>query len=154
MKQLLFLAVFSIMQIPTFAASPTVVTKQQKSCDLKVGDTYAGGIIFYIDSTSNCHGLVCAPYDQSKDANWADAVTLSKSLGLGGYSDWRLPSMNELKQMYVKLLRHSLGNFANGYYWSSDESRQYYAWDVNFATGIQYCSGKQSPGYVRVVRAF
>jgi hypothetical protein len=153
MKHFLFLAVLSIMQISAFATSPIVASIESKDCSMKIGDTYAGGIVFYMDSAS-CHGLVCAPYDQSKDADWAGAGVLSKSLGIGGYSDWRLPSMSELKDMYNNLHHAGLGNFAKGYYWSSDESRQYYAWNVNFTTGIQYCSGKKSPGYVRVVRAF
>jgi len=54
--------------------------------------------------------------------------------------------MYELKDMYKNLHRAGLGNFAKGYYWSSDEVPPIYAWDVNFTTGIQYCSGKQSPG--------
>ncbi|MFT5216400.1 MAG: hypothetical protein ACI83H_001522, partial [Glaciecola sp.] len=33
-------------------------------CDLSIGDTYQGGIIFYLDA-SGCHGLIAASSDQS-----------------------------------------------------------------------------------------
>ena len=34
-----------------------------------IGDSYAGGIIFYVDSTF-LHGLICAENDQSENAPW------------------------------------------------------------------------------------
>lgn len=37
-----------------------------EGCDLAIGDTYQGGIIFYLDETG-CHGLMCAPSDQSSN---------------------------------------------------------------------------------------
>ena len=36
---------------------------------LSIGQTYAGGIIFYLDETKK-HGLVCAPTDQSTALPW------------------------------------------------------------------------------------
>ena len=38
---------------------------------LSIGDTYAGGIVFYLQPGSDCtyHGIVCAPYDQNS-APW------------------------------------------------------------------------------------
>jgi len=38
-------------------------------CGLSIGDTYQGGIIFYLDA-SGCHGLVAAPTDQSTGTQW------------------------------------------------------------------------------------
>jgi hypothetical protein len=38
-------------------------------CGLSIGDTYQGGIIFYIDA-SGCHGLIAAPTDQSTGIQW------------------------------------------------------------------------------------
>jgi hypothetical protein len=38
-------------------------------CGLSIGDTYQGGIIFYLDA-SGCHGLISAPTDQSTGIQW------------------------------------------------------------------------------------
>ena len=39
------------------------------TCGLSIGDTYQGGIIFYLDA-SGCHGLISAPSDQSAAIQW------------------------------------------------------------------------------------
>ena len=39
------------------------------TCGLSIGDTYQGGIIFYLDA-SGCHGLISAPSDQSSGIPW------------------------------------------------------------------------------------
>src|SRR5579863_3529104 len=95
----------------------------QQSFKLKIGDTYAGGIVFYLDTTGGgCQGLVCAPHDQSDGIRWDEAVALCKSLRIGGYSDWRLPSKDELMQMHTNLHKAGLGGFASAVYWSSVEA--------------------------------
>jgi hypothetical protein len=49
-------------------ASPYVVSATQP-CGLAIGQTYQGGIIFYLDP-SGCHGLISAPTNQSTAATW------------------------------------------------------------------------------------
>lgn len=51
----------------------------------QIGNTYAGGIIFYLDSTGE-HGLVCAPSDQATNAIWYNGtytVTGATASGVG-----------------------------------------------------------------------
>lgn len=59
--------------------------------------------------------------------DWRDAVSSSNSMILSGYSDWRLPNINELRTLYNygyageiwEYLDDYFTNVAVGYYWSS-----------------------------------
>ena len=73
-------------------------------------------------------------------------------LVLNGYSDWYLPSKDELNQLYIN--RVAIGGFMTSYnYWSSSESANA-AWYQNFSNGSQTLSYKDLPSYVRAVRTF
>ena len=48
--------------------SPYVISVASP-CGLSIGQTYKGGIIFYLDHTG-CHGLIAAPSDQSTSSQW------------------------------------------------------------------------------------
>jgi hypothetical protein len=81
------------------------------------------------------------------------AVRLCGDLVLGGYSDWYLPSRDELNQLYIN--RVAIGGFANNYYWSSSEDRSDHAWVQDFRDGGQGYYLKDFNGFpVRAVRAF
>jgi hypothetical protein len=98
----------------------------------------------------NC-GAVCAS---------CNAAELCLDLGLGGYSDWYLPSKHELNLMYLNIGQGNVlglgnvGGFANYFYWSSTEYDNNYAWDRNFNFGFPGSSNKASSDYVRAIRAF
>jgi len=72
----------------------------------------------------------------------------------GGYADWFLPSMDELKHMYQNLKRNNLGGFSGDYYWSSSENYAYYAWPQYFDGGSQDGYRRYLGSRVRPVRAF
>jgi hypothetical protein len=80
------------------------------------------------------------------------AAWLCNDLTEGGYSDWYLPSKNELNKLYLNQV--VIGSFAGDRYWSSSEGDAYYAWDQDFSDGYQYLSNKSSHLRVRAVRAF
>jgi hypothetical protein len=160
---------------------------------LAIGDTYQGGIVFYMDGSGG--GLIAAPTDQSPGAGWGCYMTLISgadgtaigtgtqntidiinanctsfngspaadicaNLTLGGYSDWFLPSKDELNEMYLNIGNGNalglgnLGGFATSYYWSSSEINNYNAWSQYFGNGYQYYVGKNVTRNVRAVRAF
>jgi hypothetical protein len=73
-------------------------------------------------------------------------------LELNGYSDWYLPSKDELNWFYFNKV--AVGGFADGGYWSSTEGSSNYSWVQFFNSGDQDGGSKSSPGYVRAVRAF
>jgi len=160
----------------------------------KIGSSYAGGIIFYIDSTGK-HGLVCANADQSTAAVWdancynvntgynptttgatgtaigtgatnttqiiavlgsnGVAASLCRNYRGGGYTDWFLPSKDELNELYKTSA--VVGGLATYLYWSSSEIAGGFtvAWLQSFINGFQGNNySKNGAYYVRAVRAF
>ena len=81
------------------------------------------------------------------------AARICDDLVLNGYSDWYLPSIDELEQLYLNLHVNGIAGF-NTYYWSSTEDDAYSAWIFSFASGDAYYDYKNYTGYVRAVRAF
>ena len=77
---------------------------------------------------------------------------------INGYSDWYIPSRDELKEMYNTIGKGgpegNIGGFVNDLYWSSSENDNNYAWDVHFGDGDAYLDYKYVAGWVRVIRAF
>jgi hypothetical protein len=75
-----------------------------------------------------------------------------------GYTDWHLPSKDELIEMYNTIGNGSpegnIGGFENNWYWSSSEYSSYDAWYVSFNNGNSFIYGKGDAGRVRVIRAF
>jgi hypothetical protein len=75
----------------------------------------------------------------------------------GGFTDWYLPSLYELNQLYFQ--RDVVGGFNSGFvttYWSSSESNSSSAWGIDFsAPGPNQSSiGKYNSIAVRAIRAF
>jgi hypothetical protein len=81
------------------------------------------------------------------------AARICNDLELNGYTDWYLPSKDELNKLYIN--RAAIGGFAANYYWSSSESSSSGAWLQIFTNGVQYPTTKDSYYLrVRAVRAF
>ena len=88
------------------------------------------------------------------------AADICANLTLNGYSDWFLPSKDELNLMYENIGQGNalglgnVGGFANSNYWSSTEYGYYVSWFQIFNNGNQNNSNKNNTFYVRAVRAF
>ena len=81
------------------------------------------------------------------------AARICGDLTQSGYSDWYLPSKDELNALYTN--KAYIGGFADYAYWSSSEyhiaSAAYY---TDFTNGYSDALPKNSPLYVRAVRSF
>lgn len=88
------------------------------------------------------------------------AAQASLNAEINGYTDWYLPSRDELYQMYLSIgqgglnANNNIGGFINDIYWSSSETINYYAWNVDFVYGYTNYYDKYYTYRVRVIRAF
>ncbi|MCX6249380.1 MAG: DUF1566 domain-containing protein [Bacteroidetes bacterium] len=152
------------------------------SSSFYIGQSYGGGIIFYVDGTGR-RGLIADTNDLSTGAPWGCfgvstgatgtdigtgqanttaiinvcstygiAARICDDLVLNGYDDWFLPSKDELNQLYSQ--KNVIGGFATNYYWSSSEDDANAAWFQHFYDGYQYYDRKDYTYCVRAVRAF
>ncbi len=161
----------------------TSTTSTAQTVSFVIGQSYGGGIIFYLDGTGQ-HGLIAATSDQSIGAQWGcsgtaiggtfSAIAMGQTnttaivngcnqagiaaricddLVLNGYSDWFLPSLDELNQMCLQ--KAAIGGFEiYGTYQSSSEHNDIYVWVKSFYQCMQFYNGKNSTYWVRAVRAF
>ncbi len=88
------------------------------------------------------------------------AAKICDDLELGGYSDWFLPSKDELNLMYQNIgpgatgANENIGNFAQLQYWSSTEVDDSKAWFQHFGVNVQNETIKFGNFRVRAIRSF
>jgi len=159
---------------------------------VSLGQNHAGGIVFYIDQTGQhglvCHSIDVgsAPWGllgtdvlgtQTNigsgsintgiitlfGVNYPSiAAFVCDTLQVNGYSDWFLPSRDELHLVYNNIHFWGLGSFQNTWYWSSSQWNINEAWSINFNDGYvgshphQWVGGLQKNLTNRIiaVRAF
>ena len=91
----------------------------------------------------------------SKHGEKDSAAQLCLNLKVGKFSDWFLPSQDELDQMWGNLSQYGLGGFSDDYYWtSSQHDFTDSAWIQYFVSGNPDINYKNEPSRVRAVRAF
>jgi hypothetical protein len=92
---------------------------------------------------------------QSGHTNSAAKVCDDYAVTVGSttYTDWFLPSKDELDKLYIN--RAAIGGFGDYFdYWSSSENGANDAWKQGFYNGLQGISSKSLPIGIRAVRAF
>lgn len=80
------------------------------------------------------------------------AARICGDLVLSGYSDWYLPSRNELLTLYLNRL--AIGGFSSNIYWSSSQVNSNDARYVNFSSDNASIGFKTSAYHVRAIRSF
>jgi len=130
-----------------------------------IGQSALGGTIFYIDEAGE-HGLIAATSDENSGNvyySWADAVIACTNKRDGNYSDWRLPTKDELNIMYTNIGRGAsgnditIGNFELDFYWSSTINSGGGVWAqhmIGSDHGFQFAMGDWGRARVRAIRAF
>ena len=92
---------------------------------------------------------------QQGSLNWY-AAGVARDYKGGGYTDWYLPSRDELNLLYTQKVM--VGGFSNAYYWTSTETSIGDAHFTIFFNGTNYpcCEGSQKYYYnsVRAIRKF
>ena len=113
---------------------------------------YDGGMV--LDTQTN---LMWAAKDNGSDINWADAKSYCKSYRGGGYTDWRMPTQDELAGLYDSMVKGH-----NGYHltalmtltgccpWAS-ETRGSEAANVHFKIGTWDWFPQSNNGNLRVL---
>lgn len=91
---------------------------------------------------------------------WSEAVEYCKSLTLGGFNDWHLPTISELESIadyteHKPAIKSGFDNVTSHIYWSAtvDASDVNEAWFVLFENGRSYTLDKKNKANVKCVRA-
>ena len=135
----------------TLASCSSKINESNTSQEEVREELVQGGILVY---EADGHGLILATSDLGNQ-DWASAIMACHQLDLNGYSDWRLPTKEELDTLYTIVKLHGKGDFKNGSYWSSSEYNSFYAWRKNFKTGrVDRRGNKTKKQLVRAVRNY
>jgi hypothetical protein len=79
---------------------------------------------------------------------WDEAIMYCFALNVDGKSGWRLPTKDELKEIY-----YAENDYELDWYWSSTECGGIDAWVQNFGNAAQYSYHHKNNGYyVRAIR--
>ena len=139
---------------------PTVTTAKKGKWNPLI---YRGKRSYSKNSTNtvkdNYTGLIWQREDDGIKRNWEDAKRYCSNLSLDGYSDWRLPTMEELYYLgdmtKVKpAIDTNYFSVKNSWYWSSttyknDSSN---AWHVHFEGGYDFWGNKSNKYLALCVR--
>lgn len=89
---------------------------EKKVSKRSIGESYKGGIIFYIDKTGE-HGLIYSE-ESLRKMNWQSAIKFCKNYENAGYYDWYLPNTNEFEYLRNNI---KVFNFStNTWFWTSN----------------------------------
>ncbi len=102
-------------------------------------------------------GLMWAAMDNGSPINWSDALSYCQKYSGGGHTDWRMPTLAELKSLYDTGSKNKRGYHVNKLIetsaqslWAS-ETRGFEAARFNFTYGKEYWLRQSYSGPTRVL---
>lgn len=122
-----------------------VVRSSSGSSELVVTATAEGGDIVILDALS----LMVQKTDIGT-GDWESMSSLCANSIIGGYTDWRLPDIDELSSLYTE--REYIGGFEPSSYWSSSEVGYVDYKILNFRNGSIWRDSQYHNHYARCVR--
>ena len=139
---------------------------------LKLGDGEPGECVCISECNDSIYdsdtGLFWQKQKSEDRKTWHSAINYCENLTLCGYSDWRLPSVENFKSILDNCgsdIGDNCDNCANSnkcsemypgdtsWYWTSDEYSSSYAWSVDFYDGHVSSNDKDDYRYVLCVRS-
>ncbi len=111
--------------------------------------------------TDTNSGLMWQRKTDDSGMNWQEALNYAENLSLAGYTDWRIPSLKELRTIVNYNLHHPaidveiFPDKVSSIYWSAttDTYSIDKAWCVHFLLGSRNQQSKLATNYVRAVRS-
>ena len=109
--------------------------------DSVYGKQYQDGLIFHLNSTDLIVKVI-VPSSLEQDLRWPNAIDYAENLVTQNYSDWHLPSVQELQEIRTLLYQKlDIGGFNDDYYWSSETVPN----SPNDAYGVYFPNGNVGP---------
>ena len=168
---------------PSSVTQQSVNNTSAATTSFHIGQSYHGGIIFYLDSTKQ-HGLIAATADQGVQNSWnkngKNIITgaTGTAIGTGLSNTKKIVTAQGTTGNYAALLcwKYSVDTYKNWYlpskrelafmyrhrdilnmfndYWSSSEVNRGNAWEESFSVGAQFKYSKSFTLYVRAISSF
>ena len=109
-----------------------------------------GGLVFHID------GLKAYEVSEMLGKHqWAEAEKVAEGYRGGGFSDWRLPTKEELNLVYQNLRKPGIiTGTGDDWHWSSSQYHSTIAWAQRFGDGGQVPNSDHYEYAVRAIRSF
>ncbi len=129
-----------------------------------IGEQFGGGIVFHV-TDGGLHGLIAETIDQGKckqsEAPALIAIPANHSVAGKGFTDWYLPTLEELSLLYKQRTKVK-GFVLDGSYWSSsvDGNAGVLVVFQNNGRGVDpnkvhtINKPKIMPGFIRAIRKF
>jgi len=117
--------------------------------DFKIDDIEEVRNKIIAEKTVRVGKLMFQDFDLPNEMDWNSAVKYCEDLDLATFSDWRLPTKDELLIAYEN--KGEFRNIEDSWHWSITKYNSY-SWVVNFSHGDDSYSNRALSYYVRCVR--